>query len=608
MSASAPLPLHFRSVPEMIARQVELTPESVALEHPGGCLSYRELDQRAGELAGRLRQQLPERGCNVCLHLPRSADLLIAVLGCWRAGHAYVPLPPDTPPDRRDHILRETQCALILTSRTGDDHFGGSGVPVLAVNDALLPPTYVAPAPAPPSAVAYIMYTSGSTGTPKGVVIEHEALAGYIAFARDRYVTTDAPVFPLFTTFGFDLTVTSLFTPLTCGGRLLIYPESRPGTPDLAVLDVMAEDRCDVIKLTPAHLGLLRGKDYRGHRLRTLIVGGEQLSSRLAWEMSGCLPARTEIVNEYGPTEATVGCIVHRYDKRTDHADAVPIGLPTDNTSVWLFDHAMQPTVAGEVGELYLGGSGLARGYWLQPELTAQRFVAHPTEPGTRLYRTGDRARVTLEGVLEFIGRTDRQVKWRGFRIELDAIERVLSSVPGVTAAAVDLALPPPANGQDPNQRQLTAYYVADRGTTQADLRYQLQRQLPAYSIPQTFVALTNLPLTPAGKIDRRALAGRAGVAEPPPGGYEAPQGEIETILSELWSEVLDRRPIGRHDAFLDLGGHSLTAIRLAARITEAFELDLPLPMIFELSTVAEQGAYLEATLLRLLADSGKPT
>ncbi len=585
------------SVPEMIDRHVRAQPEATALEYPGGRLSYGDLDARAGRLASLLQQRLGEPGRNVCLHLPRSADLLVAILACWRAGHAYVPIPTDSPAGRIDHILRETDGGLILTDR---QHYGAvrhHDLPAILVDRdcALLAAQAVcAPAFPPPASVAYIMYTSGSTGTPKGVVIEHGALAGYISFARRQYVRVRAPVFPLFTTIGFDLTVTSLFTPLASGGTIVVYPEPEAGLPDLAVLQVLEEDRCDVVKLTPAHLALLRGRDYRGHRLDTLIVGGEQFSADLAGEMRARLPEATAIVNEYGPTEATVGCIVKRYVGEHSETGAVPIGLPIATAEAYLLDASGRPAAAGDVGELYLGGRCLARGYWKQPALTASRFVDHPFAPGERLYRTGDRARYNAAGELEFLGRTDRQVKWRGFRIELDGIEQILTSFPGIAAAAVELV-----------GGELLAFYTGAPAASAGDLREFLLRRLPAYSVPQSFLRLPALPLTPAGKIDRRALTGLDREAATLPAPTAGPEGEIEELLAGLWAEVLGCPSVGRHDHFIDLGGHSLSALRLSARIFETCELELPLSRIFLLPTVAKQAEYLEEALLRLLDESG---
>ncbi|THH34927.1 non-ribosomal peptide synthetase [Neolewinella litorea] len=569
-----------------------------ALSYPGGSTTYRELNERADRLAQRLHDDLEGGKRIICLSLPRSPGLLVAILGCWKAGYTYVPLPTDTPDGRLEHILRETDAALVITDPDRLDRFRDRGVATMLIDENQAPPLrHASPAPARrrTDAPAYVMYTSGSTGQPKGVVIGHTALVNYIDHALRHYVTGPKPVFPLFTTIGFDLTVTSLFTPLACGGRLEIYSEPPPGIPDLAVVQVMHDDRCDVVKLTPSHLALLRGMDLRAHRLRTLIVGGEQLTTPLAREIREHLPPTAAIINEYGPTEATVGCIIKTYTGPEEgEGPAVPIGRPIANTEAWVLDAQGNLAARGTTGELFLGGICLAEGYLQREELTAERFATQRAGGGARLYRTGDRARWNGAGDLEFLGRADRQAKWRGHRIELDEIENLVAGHPNVTAVAVVL-----------DDEQLVAYYTSPADLPAQQLRAHLQHHLPDYSIPQRFIALREMPLTPAGKVNRRALA-EMEVALPTerPADFAAPEGEIEELLAGIWCEVLAREEIGRHDKFLDLGGHSLTAIRLAARISDTFALEVPLPRIFELPTIALQASYLEETMLRFLAES----
>ena len=926
-----------RNVLARFTDRVAGTPDSVAIEHGDRTLTYRELDDRSGRLATFLRQRLRSEGKVVGIHLPRSADLLVAILATWKAGHSYVPLPTDIPAGRLQHILEETKCALLVTDQDRYAAVEGYRLPTVLTDGDRALIDRQEPLIAADHGIertAYIMYTSGSTGTPKGVEIGHAALANYLAFATDRYATVPAPVFPLFTTIGFDLTVTSLFAPLCVGGRIVVYPEPAPGTPDLSVLRVMEDDRCDVVKLTPSHLALLRGRDYRQARVRILIVGGEQFTADLARDVAANFPGAVDIVNEYGPTEATVGCIEQSY-RADDPQEAVPIGRPIPGTEAILLDDRRQLVPDGRPGELYLGGAGLARGYRNRPDLTDERFVDHPYRAGERLYRTGDRARRNRSGQLEFLGRNDRQTKWRGYRIELDEVEHLLTALPGVRAAAVELVDPTawshapvdhyctncglPANypsasfdeegvcqlcrgfkayeekakayfknlddfraifadrpsrngaeydcimllsggkdstyalgqlvemglkvlaftldngyispqaldnirrvaadlrvdvhvgttpamneifvdslqrhcnvcngcfktiytlstqvaleknipyivtglsrgqffetrlteelfwegqgggsidaailearkvyhraddavkelldtsafdtdevfdrvqfldfyrytdatldemyayldrrlpwvrptdtgrstnclinqvgiyvhkkekgynnyafpyswdvrighkqrdaaleeineeidvdavekimgeigyrsgGADYDQRRLVAYYTGSEELTPQQIREQLARHLPDYSIPQLFVPLQEMPLTPSGKVDRKALTELGASPATETVAYVAPEGEIEELLAGIWREVLSQDRIGRHDRFIDLGGHSLTAIRLSARISDAFDLEVPLHRVFELPTIALQADYLEQTLIRLLAEA----
>jgi acyl-coenzyme A synthetase/AMP-(fatty) acid ligase/acyl carrier protein len=405
-------------------------------------------------------------------------------------------------------------------------------------------------------------------------------------------------VFALFTTLGVDLTVTSLFTPLFVGGRIRIYPEHDPGIPDIRVLDVFADDRCDVVKLTPSHLNLIRDKGLASATIRSLIVGGEQLSTTLVEAMRTNLPPDVHIFNEYGPTEATVGCIVSVYRPEYALRGAVPIGRPIANTEAWILNEAGAAVPDGAPGEIYLGGTSLAKEYRFRPELTRERFVDHPFRVGGRLYRTGDRGRRNAEGDIEFLGRTDRQLKVRGFRIELAGIEGILMTHPRITGAVVDAVAGEDGSGSD---LRLVAYYQSPAPLGNEELRTHLRKHLPHYSLPRVFVHMDTFPLTRSGKLDRTALPARNEPAPVEPYRYAAPEGEIEELLAEIWREVFGRERIGVHDAFLDVGGHSLTAIRLAARITATFDLEMPLHLVFTYPTIAQQASYLTDKLTQLL-------
>ncbi|OAV43673.1 non-ribosomal peptide synthetase [Lewinella sp. 4G2] len=924
-------------VPDLFSSRALSHPETLALDFAGGELSYGDLERQSEQLAHFLRGRV--NGGNVAVHLPRGPELFVALFGCWKAGLAYLPVPASTPAQRGTTLLEQGEARFVLTVASLTEVTAGVGVPTLQLDTdwglvSATRPTTDLPA-VKATDPAYVMFTSGSTGTPKGVVISHGALANYVAYARETYVTVPAPAFPLFTMIGFDLTVTSLFTPLTCGGHVLIYEEPPAGQPDLALFRVLDDNRSDVIKLTPSHLALLSGRQYPEALVSTLIVGGENFRWGLAVETAQTFPAGVKIYNEYGPTEATVGCIVHQFDIGAPPQPSVPIGRAIPGTFAVILDEYGHPSPPGVSGELYLGGSGLAKAYYGDAERTAERFVHYAGVPGERLYRTGDVARRHRNGDLVFLGRADRQVKWRGFRIELNEVEAALATHPAVSNVAVEMVdarqtgmrkeahyctkcglpanypsavfdeagvcqlclgfedyqkqvqhyfrtkedlrqlfTPQPSAGaaeydcimllsggkdstyalgqlvqmglkvlaftldngyisqqalanvrrvaaalgvdchvgstpamnaiftdslhrhcnvcngcfktiytlstqlaleknipyivtglsrgqffetrlteelflngnsgkdidaailearkvyhqaddavkqlldtsmfddaavfdrvqfidfyrytdvtldemlrdlderlpwdrptdtgrstnclinqlgiyvhkkekgynnyafpyswdvrvghkqrnaaleeineevderevkrmmreigysnaqENLENRHLVAYYTAEDGVSADELRRYLAERLPDYSLPSHFVAIPSMPLTPNGKVDRKALLAAEEIrGEVAVATYVAPEGEFEEMLAEIWGDVLNLEQISATEKFLDLGGHSLTAIRLAARIQDTFELEVPIPVVFSHPTIKEQAIYLESTIEALLAE-----
>ncbi len=414
--------------------QVATIPEAAAIRHDERIVTYRELDELASNVAAQLHGRGMGPGATVGVCTPRSIEAVVAMLGTLMAGAAYVPIDPRWPEDRIALILDDSEAALTLTAAarpaglpTGADHLVVETRPVGKVLGC--PPRPTA------DGTAYVMYTSGSTGRPKGVVIQHGALANYVGWAGRHYGDGKPLSFPLFSPLTFDLTVTSIFVPLCSGGSVVMYPET--GTrADMAVLRVFEEDLVDVVKLTPSHLALLDDRHLAGvSRLSRIILGGEDLSVHLARRVWQALGGRVAIDNEYGPTEATVGCIVHTFDPGADTAGSVPIGRPIDNMAAHVLSEGGQLLPVGVVGELHLAGAGLAAGYCNRAELTAQRFVSHPGLGDIVLYRTGDRARWRADGVIEYLGRGDDQVKVRGARVELGEVEWALASHPDVVAA-----------------------------------------------------------------------------------------------------------------------------------------------------------------------------
>ncbi|MEQ8663215.1 MAG: amino acid adenylation domain-containing protein, partial [Gammaproteobacteria bacterium] len=436
------------SILELFHHQATATPDAVAIVDGDATLRYGELARRVDNVARGLRARGIGAGELVALRLPRSIDAVVAMLGVWRAGAGYLPLDIRNPAARVEYMLGDAAARLVLTTTDllGEHAgFAGTQVPFVAVESIHAEGSRVGAAlPAvDPAAPAYVIYTSGSTGTPKGVQVAHRAACHYVAWAADYYVGGAAVDMPLYSSLAFDLTVTSIYLPLVTGGRIVVYAEAG-GPRDLAIYGVLRDDAVDMVKLTPSHLALIARMDLAGARIGKLIVGGEDLTAALAQRVHGAFGGAIEIYNEYGPTEATVGCMEYRFDPEHDRAGSVPIGRAITGAEILVLDDTGRAVGRGETGEIFIGGAALADGYVNQPQATAERFVAHPTRAGERVYRTGDLARRRADDLLEYAGRADRQVKLGGFRVELGEVEAALADHPGVTAAAVTLHQPAP--------------------------------------------------------------------------------------------------------------------------------------------------------------------
>ncbi len=559
----------------------------VAVVSGAESLTYGELDSRATRLAHYLR------GCGVGaesvvgLCVPRTADMVVAALAVWKAGGAYLPLDPGHPVQRLAFMLSDSRVPVVVGHAEALDELPVGGRRMVALDD---PAVAAAVASAPDTALevhggldrlGYVIYTSGSTGRPKGVHVTQRGLLNYLTWAVQAYRPVEERGAPVHSSLGFDLTVTSLFVPLLSGAPVVLVEESLQGLAD-AVTD---RGGFDLIKLTPGHLRLLRDLlpvEQRAGTARRLVVGGEALSGALteAWLRDA---PDTVIVNEYGPTETVVGCCVLEVAAGDEVGESVAIGRPIANTRLYALDEAMRPVPVGVAGELFIGGSGVARGYGGRPELTAERFLADPfAGDGSRLYRSGDLVRWRADGELEFLGRADEQVKVRGYRIEPAEIEAALCLHPAVAAAAVV------ADG-DEAARRLVAYLVptdpAEGAPAAGDLREHLRDRLPDYMIPAVFVELTAVPLTTNGKVDRAALPTPGGLVAPRTRA-EAPRTPEEELLAEIWREVLGAEAIGVHDDFFDLGGNSLLVVQVVAHV-RANDYDISLSDFFEAPTVA---------------------
>ncbi|MEO6083735.1 MAG: amino acid adenylation domain-containing protein [Umezawaea sp.] len=545
------------SVPELIEAQVRRTPDAVAVVDGEVSLSYVELNARANRLARSLvaAGAGPERV--VALVLPRSAGLVVALLAVLKTGAAYLPVEVDYPADRIAYLLSDANPVLVLDSVTDPE---GSDAD-LTDADRL--------APLLPEHPAYVIYTSGSTGKPKGVVVSHASVVDYLAWAGDAYPSARGE--SLFhSPIAFDLTVTAVHVPLTVGGTVRVTP-----------LEGSGDFSCGLLKATPSHLALLAELPDGFSPTGDLVVGGEQLLGEVADQWRERHPSAT-VVNEYGPTEATVGCTEFRVRPGEPlRPGAVPIGRPTWNTRVYVLDGLLRPVPVGVVGELHVAGAGLARGYLNRPGLTAGRFVASPFGVGERMYRTGDLVRWLASGELEYLGRVDDQVKLRGFRVELGEVEAALTACPEVLqAAAVVFA----------ERQQLVAYVVPSGDSPDpALLRKRLADVLPQHLVPSACVVLAELPLTPNGKLDRKALP-----APDRGGSGRAARTPREEALARLFGEVLGVSGVDIDSSFFDLGGHSLLAVKLIGRIRSVLGAEVSIRDLFESPSVAELAPRLD--------------
>lgn len=432
-------PMPFATVLDAFASQAAATPETIAVSAAEVQLTYAQLDSASERLAAQLVDRFGERP-RIGIHLRRSPELIVAVWAALKAGGSYVPIDSQYPAERVRFLVADSGADGVVTSEQLAGTIGSYGCDLMLLAADAADPV---PAGTPmrrsgdPAGLAYVMYTSGSTGVPKGVAVSHGNLANYVLWAAAEYGRGEPVSFPLYSSFGFDLTVTSLMVPLVTGGSIVVYPE--PDGSDLSVRQVFADDRVDVVKLTPSHLSLLDPALLATSRIRTLVIGGEDLKTAVAGAARAASGDRLEIINEYGPTEATVACMLHRFDPARDMLASVPLGKPAANARIHIRDDRLRPVPVGVIGEICIGGDGVAQGYLGRPERTAERFVTDPTQPSERLYRTGDLARWRRPGELEFLGRSDDQVKVRGYRIELGEIEAALREHQDIAAAVVDV-------------------------------------------------------------------------------------------------------------------------------------------------------------------------
>ncbi|WP_157655171.1 non-ribosomal peptide synthetase, partial [Burkholderia ubonensis] len=573
----------------MFEAQVARTPDAPALVTDSSLMTYAELNAQANALAHQLVNHYgvgPES--LVGIMLDRSEAMIVAILGVLKAGAAFVPLDTAYPAERINHILGDTGLSLLLTQSSQlAQWYEYAGVTLLLDQElpGWTPLSDNPPRRAAPEHLAYVIYTSGSTGKPKGCLLEHRNLAHYISWAVGYYFPEgETGSFGLYSSLCFDFTLTNVFCPLVRGKSLRIYPQSESIDTILARM-FQPGSGVDTLKLTPTHIHLLEYMNLGRSGVRKVIVGGEELTPQHIATLRKIDPA-IEIYNEYGPTEATVGCIVKLVE---DAPSTVLIGRPIANTRVYIVDEALRPVPIGVPGEICIAGHGLARGYHKRPDVTAAKFVENPLPGEQRIYRTGDIGRWLPDGQIQCYGRVDDQVKIRGYRVELGEIEAALTAHEDVVGAAVMLR--ETAHGV----RKLAAYVKGSASLSVPDLRAFLAGKLPDYMVPSDIFPIAEFPLNANGKLDRPALLAMEAAAAPDDAA-DLDATPIQRELVRIWRDVLDNPAVDLAGRFFDYGGDSLQAMQLVSRIWSSFSVEIGIDAIFELQTISAVSDLIEAS------------
>jgi amino acid adenylation domain-containing protein len=577
------------TIADVFAPQAARTPDTVAVIAQGRTLTYRELDESTNRLARRLQNLGVKPDTLVGVAMGRSETLVISLLGILKAGGAYVPLDPTYPQDRLSLVIEDSEMPVLLTTAASRAYLppAAAGLTILNVEDADLgrESAEAVASSAVPANIAYVIYTSGSTGKPKGVMVENRNVVNFFT-GMDRAIGCEPGVWLAVTSVSFDISVLELLWTLTRGFTVVVHGDEGSAT----IADEITRYKVTHLQMTPS-LARMLTLDPRAYAalgsLKQMLLGGEAVPAALIHHLRRVF--KGEIHNMYGPTETTIWSTTCRVE---DVDTSVSIGKPIANTQIYMLDSDLNPVPAGEIGELFIGGDGVARGYWRRPELTAERFVAIPGLGPDRIYRTGDLARFLPDGNIDFLGRADYQIKLRGHRIEPGEIEALLEKSPGVRQAVVVL------REDREGDKRLVAYLVAEAAdsTAGAALRAALDAKLPDYMVPSAFVFLDELPLTGNGKIDRKAL-----LKLPPPNLASAaashtaePSSEMERVVARAWQQALGIPAVGLTDNFFDLGAHSLTVAEAHAKLEEALGREIALLDLFQFTTVSALAAHLD--------------
>lgn len=580
-TADFPLPT---TIHEQFRQQAEATPAAIAIEYGDDTITYRQLNEEADRLSFILRSKGISTESIVAVLMDRRPELIVTILAVLKTGACFLPIDISTPVRRISYMLTDSRASMMITGREESNlpevTLLLSELPWLEVLDiaSLTLPENVTATYNPvakANSLAYIIYTSGTTGNPKGVMIEHHSLVNYINWASDMYVKKEDAAFPLYTSISFDLTITSLFVPLVTGNRIVVYSAAED---EFLMRRVMLDNKVTVVKATPSHLILIAScisrAAARNSNIKRFIVGGEELTRSVAAEIQLLFGDDIEIYNEYGPTEATVGCMIHQFDP-ADKALAVPIGIPAANTRIYLLDDSLKPVPIGVKGELYISGEGVARGYLHSPELTGQKIINDPFAAGLRMYKTGDIAKRLPSGLIEYVGRTDKQIKISGHRIDLTEIEQQVATYGGIASSVAIIR-------EGKKLPVIIAYYIVSgmqETIAESLLRSYLADRLPYYAIPAYFIQMDTYPLTSNGKVDYTALPA---VEFSEAINVQQADARDKTFIA-IWNEVFGVDNITAGDNFFELGGDSIKAIQILSRLAdEGFMLTIKDILIYQ--------------------------
>ncbi|MEG4838962.1 amino acid adenylation domain-containing protein [Microcoleus sp. B9-D4] len=588
-----------KCIHQLFEAQAKLTPDAIAVVFENECLTYRELNKKANNLASYLQKIGVKPEFLVGIYVERSLEMIVGLLGILKAGGAYVPLDPAYPPERLGFMLEDAKISVLLTQKKLLETLPRNSASIVfldADSEGLSSCDEPLVGLQNSSNLAYVIYTSGSTGKPKGVQISHASAVNFLSSMRQQLAIADGDVWLAVTSLSFDIAALELFLPITTGSQVVVASREVASNGE-KLLETLTNSGATFMQATPASWKMLLAAGWQENNQLKILCGGEALPRQLANQL---LLRGASVWNLYGPTETTIWSTLNQVDRKDE---SVSIGRPIANTQIFILDRYLMPVPVGVFGELHIGGAGLSRGYLNRPELTAEKFIPNPfvEDPihasfilnsssfilSERLYKTGDLARYLPDGNIEFMGRSDHQVKVRGFRIELGEIEAVLSQYPAVREA---IAL---VREDNPGDKRLVAYIVANSALKTQDselindLRSYLKQKLPQYMIPSAFVLLESLPLTPNGKIDRRSLRAPDTNTAEFESNFTEPRTPDEQLIAEIWAEVLGLERVGIHDNFFELGGHSLLATQAISRLREAFQVELPLRSLFESPTVA---------------------
>ncbi|WP_438711360.1 non-ribosomal peptide synthetase [Aquimarina muelleri] len=574
-----------KTVIDLFVKKAKEIPNAIAVVFEDTAITYKELEEKSNQFANCLLDEYKiQKGDYIGVHLDKSEQYIISIFGILKAGCVYVPIDTNYPKERKKYIVENAKISLLLSDTSymlDTDYYDGA---LLAIDVNFDPTLYSKENTffGLSNNLAYVIYTSGSTGNPKGVMIEHHSLVNYIKWCSENYLEENFrnQNFGLFTSPSFDLTITSIFLPLVNGSTLKVFNENS-NVSELLKEYLTSDISC--IKITPSHISLLKELKIKDSNLEMVIVGGEELKENHVKILQQINP-NIKIYNEYGPTEATVGCVVCEIKKSEE---PIHIGKPIDNTSIYILDNSRQLVPLGVVGEIYIGGEGVARGYLNQSQLTKEKFVNNPFNKEEILYKTGDIGCWLPNGTINFIGRKDNQVKIRGYRIELEEIESALNQLESIEESVVLV------KKDNYDFEQLVAYVIFAKETDVRFLQKELEKKLPEYMVPKIYVPIDKMPLTHNGKINRKILP------TPKDSAYNQkkiiePSSDTETKLVLLWQEILELDTVSVLDDFFELGGHSLLAVKLSFAITKTCNVKFDISTIFKHPTLQSQAQFID--------------